>query len=91
MTTHLPEHMYLMGEREAELEEAQIGGEAMKKRKGHYLVGNQYEGCGHKHRTRETARHCLARLRRRGASHGEYSVWIIFTNDGRRYRRLKGD
>lgn len=29
----------------------------------HYIVGNKYEGCGHRHKTLKTARKCHCRTR----------------------------
>lgn len=41
----------------------------------HYIAGNEYEGCGHRHMNLLTAMACLTKLTKKGASN--YSVYRI--------------
>lgn len=44
--------------------------------KDHYIAGNRYEGCGHRHGTAVAAQRCLRRI---DTTHGKPRVYHIIT------------
>lgn len=44
----------------------------------HYIAGNRYEGCGHQHKTSDTARKCRDRANKASGRKNTYSIYYMW-------------